>query len=57
MSVEFQFSDLSQDVDKLIVSENCVALAVVALKTGCDAEERRKNLPTFTRKFCFSFLW
>jgi hypothetical protein len=55
MTVESQVSNLSQGAGKLSGSANCVAVAAVALKTGCDAVERRRNLPTFARRFCLSF--
>jgi hypothetical protein len=52
MTVEVQVSNVSQDIGNLSCYANSVA---VALKMGRDAVERRRNLPTFTRRFCFSF--
>lgn len=52
MTVEAQVSNFSQDIGNLSCCANCVA---VALKTDRDAVERRRNLPTFTRRFCLSF--
>lgn len=52
MTVEVQVSNLSQDIGNLIGCANSVS---VALKMGRDAVERRRNLPTFTRRFCFGY--